>query len=82
MKIYNIDALLSGNQVQVKVRIATELASGTSISPTIKVRTYRTLSIDTSVVDQKTGLVLSSTPFSNQLTSPVEFQINNPRTVT
>lgn len=81
LKIYNIDGLAAGSPVQVKVRIATELGSAASISPTIIIKTYRTLAIDTSVVDQKTALTLSSSPYSNQLTSPVQFTINNPRTV-
>lgn len=81
MKIYNIGSLVAGNAIQIKVRIATELNAAATISPTVRIRTYRTLSIDTSVVDQRNGLTLSSSPFTNQLTSPNQFTISNPRTV-
>ncbi len=81
LKIFNIGTLGAGFQMQIRVRIATELSSAGSISPTVRIRTFRTLSIDTSLVDQRTSLVLSSSPVSNLYTNPISFEIDNPRTV-
>jgi hypothetical protein len=81
LKIFNIGSLGAGNLMQIRVRIATELTSASSISPTVRIRTFRTLSIDTSLVDQKTSLVLAGSAVSNLHTNPISFEIDNPRTV-
>lgn len=73
LKIYNIGQLGAGSQVQVSVRIATEIGSAASISPTVRIRTFRTLAIDTSLVDQKTGLLLSGSAVSNYYNNPISF---------
>lgn len=80
LKIYNIAGLAAGTNYIVEVRLATSLSSGSTISPTVTVQTYYSLSVDTSIVDSIT-MTHTNAGMSNQFTSESNFQIKSPRTV-
>lgn len=80
IKIYNIASLSAGTDYYVEVRLANAIASTASISPTVTIQTYYSLSVDTSIVDSITAGHTNS-PMSNQFTIPNNFVIKNLRTV-
>ena len=80
IKIYNILSLAAGTDYYVEVRLANSLSSGTTITPTVTVQTYYSLSVDTSIVDSIT-ITHSNAGMSNQFTTPSNFVIKSPRTV-
>jgi hypothetical protein len=64
----------------VEVRLANSLTSSASISPTVTVQTYYSLSVDTSIVDSAT-ITHTNSAMTNQFTIPGSFVIKSPRTV-
>lgn len=53
LKIYNINGLSAGSRYTFMVRLKSDLTSGGSITPTVTIRTYYSINVDYSVIDQK-----------------------------
>lgn len=80
IKVFNINGLSAGTDYYITVRLANILAGTGTISPTVEIRTYYSVSVDTSIVDTVTS-GHSNSPFSNQYTIPVAFNMANPKVV-
>lgn len=78
MKIYNIQGLNAGSRYTFTVRLKSDLTTGASITPTVTIRTYYSLNVDYSVIDQKLNHGLNQTE-TNYYTIPNEFTIENPK---
>lgn len=78
MKIYNIQGLNAGVQYVIKVRLHSELSTGSTISPHVTYQTYYTVDVDYSVVDERLTQSLNQT-YTNYYTIPQEFSIENPK---
>lgn len=78
LKIYNIRGLTAGNLVRIKLRIYSDLTSGSTFRPQITVQTHYSIAADPSIVDQYNTYSLNSN-MNNYYTVPNEFQIKNPR---
>ncbi len=74
MKIYNIAALSAGTSYSFMVRLQTGLATGSTVAPTVTIRTYYSINIDYSIIDQINNQAINQT-YTNYYTIPNDFSI-------
>jgi hypothetical protein len=60
LKIYNINGLNAGTRYTFMVRLKSDLTTGGTIRPTVTIRTYYSINVDYSVVDEKVNQLLSA----------------------
>ena len=63
----------------IKVRIYSDLSSGSNFRPSVTIQTHYSINADPSIVNQINTLLLNVNP-TNYYNLPNEFKINNPRT--
>jgi hypothetical protein len=60
LKIYNINGLTAGNLISIKLRIYSDLTSGSTFRPQITIQTHYSVTADPSIVDQVNNYNLNS----------------------
>lgn len=81
LKIYNLAALSAGSRYTFTVRLKSDLTTGSTIRPTVTIRTYYSYNVDYSVIDQKVNHLLAVTE-NNYQTIPNDFSIESPKVTT
>ena len=74
MKIYNIDGLVAGTRYTFMVRIKSDITTGSTISPTVTIKTYYSINVDYSVIDQKLNQAIN-TASTNYYVTPNDFSL-------
>ena len=60
------------------MRLKSDIASGSSISPTVTIKTYYSINVDYSVIDQKINHPIN-TALTNYYVTPNDFSIESPK---
>ena len=74
LKIYNIQGLVAGTRYTFMFRLKSDITSGSTISPTVTIKTYYSLGVDYSVIDQKINHPLNNAE-TNYYVIPNDFSI-------